>query len=70
MSRRLRERTTCADCGNRARVEPVEVMLHGGRGGGGYWTWFGLRLCPICRLARADWLTLNGYRRQWVHQPR
>lgn len=36
----------------------------------GYWWWYGLMLCPLCRTARTDWLTLHGYKRQLVHQPR
>lgn len=70
MSVRQRERTACADCGTRARVSSTEVMVHGGQGQRAYWTWMGLMLCPLCRSARTDWLTLNAYKRQLVHQPR
>ena len=47
----------------------TEVLVRGGHATGGYWKWYGRMLCPICRAARLDWLTMGRARPQLVHRP-
>ena len=36
------------------QVVPLEVMIRGGRGWRGHWTWGTLRVCPPCQSATID----------------
>lgn len=49
-------RTTCSTCGNRCRVQPIELLVHEHRDGLRFWRWIYATLCPPCRLAKYDWV--------------
>lgn len=50
----LRRRALCAHCHSRCQATPLEVMLRGGNGWKGHWTWWTIVLCPACRPPLLD----------------
>jgi len=54
--KRLQQRSVCRDCGNRYQGTPLYLQVLERHNRYPVWLFISVQLCPVCKVARQDWL--------------